>query len=83
MKWHDLFKIAIVEEDVNAIDSLLKEIPEFKRIDDMREAYALIGAAKEKFEQEQSIIKDKMNKIKRAKKFVEVERRQSKLDKVS
>ena len=83
MKWLNSFKIAIIEEDVQKVDSLLNDVPEFKRIDDMREAFALIGCAKQKFENEQSIIQEKMNKIKKGKKFLSLERRVVKIDKVS
>jgi len=83
MKWLNSFKIAIIEEDVQKVDSLLNDVPEFKRIDDMREAFALISCAKQKFENEQSIIQEKMNKIKKGKKFLSLERRVVKIDKVS
>ena len=69
MQWLKLFKIAIIEEDIKAIDNLLGEIPEFKKIEHMREAYALIEDAKARFEKEQTIMKDKMNKMQHAKKF--------------
>jgi hypothetical protein len=82
MKWLKSFKIALIEEDINSIDSLLKEIPEFKRISDMREAYALIGEAKKRFEAEQTLIQEKMNKMKKAKKFLSVDRRETSLDEV-
>ncbi len=81
-KWLKSFKIAIIEENVDAIDSLLNEIPEFRRIDDMREAYALIGEAKKRFENEQSNIQQKMNKMKQAKKFLNVNMREPQLDEV-
>jgi hypothetical protein len=82
MKWLESFKIAIIEEDITSIDSHLKEIPEFKKIEHMREAYALIEEAKSRFEKEQTLMKDKMNKMQHAKKFFMTEEK-NKLDEVS
>ena len=81
-KWLKSFKIAVIEEDIGAVDLLLSEIPEFRRIDDMREAYTLIGEAKKRFENEQSNIQQKMNKMKQAKKFFNIDMRESRLDEV-
>jgi len=81
-KWLKSFKIAIIEEDINTVDLLLNEIPEFRRIDDMREAYTLIGEAKKRFESEQANIQQKMNKMKQAKKFFSIDMRESRFDEV-
>jgi len=77
MKWLKSFKIAVIEEDLNSVDALLKEIPEFKKIEDMREAYTLIGEAKRKFETEQLRIQKKMNKMQQAKKFLNLKEDES------
>ena len=82
MQWLKSFKIAIIEEDINAIDKLLAEIPEFKKIEDMREAYTLIGEAKNKFEKEQILIQQQMNKIQQTKKFLTTAKEESRLDEV-
>ncbi len=81
-KWLKAFKIALIEEDLKSIDTLLSEIPEFKKIEDMRNAYTLIGEAKKKFEDEQMIIQQKMNKMQQAKKFLNVNVREANLDEV-
>jgi uncharacterized protein YukE len=82
MKWLKSFKIAVIEEDINTIDKLLKDIPEFKKIEDMREAYTLIGEAKRKFEAEQLRIQKKMNKMQQAKKFLNIEEKESRFSEV-
>lgn len=82
MKWLKSFKIAVIEEDLNSVDALLKEIPEFKKIEDMREAYTLIGEAKRKFEAEQLKIQKKMNKMQQAKKFLNIKDRESRFSEV-
>jgi hypothetical protein len=81
MKWLESFKIAIIEEDIKSIDSHLKDIPEFKKIEHMREAYALIEDAKARFEKEQTLMKEKMNKMQHAKKFF-IQEDTHKLDKI-
>lgn len=82
MKWLEEFKIAVIEEDSIKVDALLKEIPEFKKIEEMREAYALIGEAKKKFENEQKHMQEKMNKMQKAKKFLDGKVKPPKLDEV-
>jgi len=81
-KWLSAFKVALIEEDIKGIDTLLLKIPEFKKIEDMRQAYTLIGEAKQKFEDQQMIIQEKMNKMQQAKKFLNVHVREGRLDEV-
>ncbi len=66
MTWNRSFEIALIKEDINTIDVLLEEIPEFKKIEDMRTAYTLIGEIKQKFENKQLIIQRKMNRLQQA-----------------
>ncbi len=81
-KWLKEFKIALIEEDISKIDTLLLNIPEFKKIDDLRSAYELINSAKQKFELEKSKTKLKMSKIKKAKKFLNIRESEHRLDEV-
>jgi len=81
-KWLDLFKIASIEEDIKAVEKLLKEIPEFKKIEDMKSAYALINDTKKKFEKKKLETKEKMNKVQKAKKFLNQREDASKFDEV-
>jgi uncharacterized protein YukE len=82
MKWLKSFKIAVIEEDISRVDALLKEIPEFKKIEQMREAYTLIGEAKKKFENEQKRIQQNMNKMQQAKNFLNIKEKESKFSEV-
>ena len=43
--WKDKFKIAVIHKDIENIDKLLKNIPEFENIDEMREVQYLIKEA--------------------------------------
>ncbi len=61
MSWHTNFKIALNEKDMNTIDKLLNKIPEFKNIEEMRTAYALIENVKQLFENKQLMIQQNMN----------------------
>ncbi len=81
-KWLNRFKIALIEEDVSKVDMLLKDIPEFKKIDDLRSAYNLINSAKNRFEKEKFETKLKMNKIKKARKFLDTKEIEHHLDEV-
>ncbi len=73
-KWLELFKIAIIEEDIKKLETLLKEIPEFKKIDDLKSAYRLINEAKDRFEIERKSTKSKLDKIDKAREFFTKER---------
>ncbi len=61
MGWHTNFKVALNEKDMIAIDKLLNKIPEFKNIEEMRLAYALIESVKKLFEHKQLTIQQNMN----------------------
>ena len=82
MKWLDKFKIALIEEDIDTVNTLINEMPEFKKIDDMRSAYILIGEAKDRFKQEQLSIFKQMSKIQKAKKFLNTKEKTHRLDAV-
>ncbi len=82
MKWLEQFKRAIIEDKSKDIHNLLNNIPEFKKIEDMRLAYTLIGQAKEKFEKQQINMQDKMNKMQKAKNFLQSAQTESKFDEV-
>jgi len=63
MNWIELFKLALTRRDIITIDKLVNDIPEFRKMEDMRTAYKLIGEVKQTFEREQHIIQQKMNKM--------------------
>ena len=63
MNWIELFKLALTRRDIITIDKLVNDIPEFRKMEDMRTAYKLIGEVKQTFEREQHIIQQKMNEM--------------------
>ena len=63
MNWIELFKLALTRRDIITIDKLVQDVPEFKKIEDMRTAYTLIDEVKQTFEREQHIIQQKMNNM--------------------
>lgn len=63
MNWHTNFKVALNKKDMITIDNLLNKIPEFKNIEEMRQAYTLIGNVKQLFENKQLMIQQNMNTI--------------------
>ena len=63
MNWIELFKLALTRRDIITIDKLVNDIPEFRKMEDMRTAYKLIGEVKHTFEREQHIIQQKMNEM--------------------
>ncbi len=63
MNWIELFKLALTRKDIITIDKLVQDVPEFKKIEDMRAAYTLLDEVKQTFEREQHIIQQKMNNM--------------------
>jgi len=63
MKWLENFKYALSKRDVKTIDALINNIPEFKKLEEMRMAYTVIGEAKKQFEEKQVMIQQRMNNI--------------------
>jgi len=63
VNWIELFKLALTRRDITTIDKLVNDIPEFRKMEDMRTAYKLIGEVKQTFEREQHIIQQKMNEM--------------------
>jgi hypothetical protein len=66
MQWTKTFENALIEKDINTIDNLLNIIPDFNSIEEMREAYKLIGSVKQKFEEKQLVIQQRMNRMQHA-----------------
>jgi len=63
MNWIELFKLALTRRDIITIDKLVQDVPEFRKIEDMRTAYTLIDEVKQTFECKQHIIQQKMNNM--------------------
>ncbi len=70
VSWTNDLKIAIIEEDMESISKLTKNLPEFKILDEAQEALSLvkvaINIADKKKQETLSII----NKIKQTKNFL-------------
>jgi len=69
-KWLEDFKIAIIEKDFTNIEKLLEQMPEIKSINDLRTSVALINEAKKLLAQEQNILRENMEKVKKSKQFL-------------
>ncbi|MFK5880888.1 MAG: hypothetical protein QM482_01630 [Sulfurospirillum sp.] len=71
MTWVNNLKIAVIEEDMEAISIALDEIPDFKDLDKAKEALSLVQTATVLAKREKQQILENMNKIKQTKKFLE------------
>lgn len=69
-KWLEDFKIAIIEKDFARIEALLAQMPEIKSINDLKTSVALINEAKKLLAQEQTQLREKMQKIQKSKQFL-------------
>ncbi len=70
MKWLNKLKIAVIQEDITAISTLIKELPEFNDLEKAKEALALVGRAIEIVDLKKAETLKEMNKIKTIKEFV-------------
>ncbi len=73
-QWINDLKIAIIEENINKIRKLIDSMPAFEKLEDMKEAFALIGEAKNIVEKHKKEISREMEKIRKSKKFLESEK---------
>lgn len=69
-KWLEDFKISIIEKDFARIEALLAQMPEIKSINDLKTSVALINEAKKLLAQEQTQLREKMQKIQKSKQFL-------------
>lgn len=70
MTWINNLKIAIIEENTQAIGSIIKDLPEFKTLEEAKQALALIGKAIEIVDDHKKKTSETMNKIRKAKAFL-------------
>jgi hypothetical protein len=65
-EWLKAFKIALIEEDLYALENLRKSLPVFFRLEELKTAQSLIAQAIALFEQRKNQTLKKMNQLKRA-----------------
>ena len=71
MAWLNSIKIAIIEEDIEKIETLTKELPSFDSKQKAQEALALIGEAIKVVDSEKQKTLKTMKKIRQTKAFLE------------
>ena len=70
MKWLNSLKIAIIEENINQIGTLIEELPTFDSKLEAQEALALLSEATKVVEHHKTKTLAAMNKIKQTKAFL-------------
>lgn len=68
-EWLNRFKVALVEADLARLEKLQQQMPEFKTLEEMTEAQALIAQAIELFTHESDKTKAAMEQMQKALKF--------------
>ena len=71
LKWLDEFKIAVIEEDISKIETLIDNIPQFHDIKSSELALTLINEARVIIKRQKDDALSQMQKIQKTKKFVE------------
>ncbi len=70
-QWINEFKIAVIEEDIDKIRELILTMPSFEKVEEMKEAFSLIGEAKKLVQKHKNQVAIEMDKIRKSKKFLE------------
>ncbi len=70
LKWLNDLKLAIINQEINNIGELMKNIPSIEEMDEATEALALINEAIAIVEKERERTLKTMNKIKQTKAFL-------------
>ena len=69
--WIDELKLSIINKNFIQIDKLSKNIPQFTTLQESQEALALINKANDLLKNEQTAMLSQMEKLKKAKKFLD------------
>lgn len=69
--WLEEFKIALVNEDIEAIDALADKVPaEFKNIEEALQAQTLVGEAINLIQKSKADLSKEFEKLKNVKKYI-------------
>ncbi len=75
MKWLEDLKLAIINKDIDLINSLIEDMPEFEKLEEMQQASALIKEGIDLIKKEMDLLVISMDKMKKSKKFLELRNR--------
>ncbi|NPA82574.1 MAG: hypothetical protein GXO31_08190 [Epsilonproteobacteria bacterium] len=73
MQWLNSFKIALIEEDTEKLKELISDMPCFEKLEDMQTAFSLISEAISLITQKRDQIKKDMDRLNKAKSFLDLE----------
>lgn len=69
--WLEEFKIALVNEDIEAIEALADKVPaEFKNIEEALQAQTLVGEAINLIQKSKAALSKEFEKLKNVKKYI-------------
>ncbi|WP_277641250.1 hypothetical protein [Wolinella succinogenes] len=78
MSWLREFKIALVEQDLVALERIVPQMPDsFECLEEMQEAQAYMEQAREIFLAEREKVSAELERLSKMKKFVQTERKKS------
>lgn len=69
--WMNEFKVALIEKNVKALDTLILQMPQFETLDEMEEAFYLMNHARELLENLKNDTARTMKKIKENIRYIE------------
>lgn len=69
-EWLNAFKIALINENIEKMDELNAQLPQFETVEQMKEAQAYIAQAADLMQQQQLELRNNMNKILKTKKYL-------------
>ena len=70
MTWTNSLKVAVIENDIEAISKALDHMPNFKDLDEAKEALSLIQSATDLAKKEKQEVLENIKKKKKTKEFL-------------
>jgi len=70
MEWIENFKIALIEENIDELSSLLSSMPKFETVEECHKAMALISQARNIIIEKREILSKQMQQLEKSRKFL-------------
>ena len=70
MEWLESFKIALIEENIDQLSSLISSMPKFETVEECHKAMVLISQAKDIMIKKRDMVANQMRQLEKSKKFL-------------
>jgi len=70
MEWLESFKIALIEENIDQLSSLISSMPKFETVEECHKAMVLISQAKDIMIKKRDMVANQMRQLEKSKRFL-------------